>query len=106
MPGSGSWGIRRAAIARAMCWPTDSRSRAQYVKALEVVGEINGRYQPTDDEESPPGTDSRAAMRVGARFTHRTVRIDGGIVLGMTTRDPSLGITAGVTWVFRGFSVP
>ena len=75
-------------------------------QGLEIVGEINGRYQPTDDEETPPGTDSRAAMRVGARFTHRTVRIDGGIVLGMTTRDPSFGITAGVTWVFRGFSVP
>ncbi len=75
-------------------------------QGLEVVGEINGRYQPSDDEGTPPGTDSRAAMRVGARFTHRTVRIDGGVVLGLTSRDPSFGITAGVTWVFRGFNVP
>ena len=75
-------------------------------QGVEVVGEINGRYQPTNDEGTPPVTDSRAAVRVGARFTHRTVRIDGGIVLGLTSRDPSFGITAGVTWVFRGFSVP
>lgn len=75
-------------------------------QGLEVVGEINGRYQPRNDEDAPPGTDSRAAFRVGGRFTHRTVRIDSGIVLGMTSRDPSFGFTAGVTWVFHGFSVP
>jgi hypothetical protein len=75
-------------------------------QGLEVVGEINGRYQPGDDAGTPPGTDSRGAMRVGARFTHRTVRLDGGIVIGMTSRDPSFGITAGLTWVFRGFNVP
>ena len=75
-------------------------------QGLELVGEINGRYQPTDAVSAPPGTDSRAVMRVGGRFTHRTVRVDAGIVLGMTSRDPSFGITAGVTWVFHGFSVP
>jgi hypothetical protein len=75
-------------------------------QGVEVVGEINGRYQPSDDDGTPPGTDSRAAMRLGARFTHRTVRIDGGVVIGMTSRDPSFGITGGLTWVFRGFNVP
>ena len=75
-------------------------------QGLEVVGEINGRYQPRDDTDAPPGTDSRAAFRLGGRFTHRTVRIDGGLVLGLTSRDPSFGLTAGVTWVFHGFSIP
>jgi len=75
-------------------------------QGVEIVGEINGRLQPQEDETAPPGTDSRAAVRVGGRFTHRTVRIDGGIILGMTSRDPSFGFTAGVTWVFRGFTVP
>ena len=75
-------------------------------QGVEVVGEINGRYQPTDDLSAPAGSDSRAAMRFGARFTHRTVRIDGGVVLGMTARDPSFGLTAGLTWVFHGFNVP
>ena len=31
---------------------------------------------------------------------------DGGLILGMTSRDPSFGFTAGLTWVFRGYSVP
>ena len=75
-------------------------------QGLEIVGEINGRFQPTEDEDTPPGTDSRAAMRVGGRFTHRTVRLDTGIILGMTSRDPGFGFTAGLTWVFRGFSIP
>ena len=44
--------------------------------------------------------------RVGGRFTHRTVRFDGGIIIGMTSRDPSFGFTAGLTWVFRAFTVP
>ena len=75
-------------------------------QGLEVVGEVNGRYQPNDDLEAPPGSDTRAAMRFGARFTSGTVRIDGGVIVGMTSRDPSFGLTAGVTWVFRGFTVP
>ena len=75
-------------------------------QGVEVVGEINGRFQPTDDLATPPGTDSRGAMRLGGRFTHRTIRFDAGVVLGMTSRDPSFGLTAGLTWVFRGFSVP
>ncbi len=75
-------------------------------QGVEVVGEINGRYAPTDDLDTPPGTDSRAAMRLGGRFTRGTVRFDGGIIIGMTTRDPSFGISTGLTWVFRGFRVP
>ena len=75
-------------------------------QGTEIVGEINGRFSPRDEEDQPPGSDNRAAMRVGARFTRATVRLDTGIVLGMTSRDPSFGFTAGVTWVFRGFTVP
>ena len=77
-------------------------------QGVEVVGEINGRYQPNDDVggQAPPGTDTRAAMRFGGRFTHRTVRIDGGVIVGLTKRDPSFGIMAGVTWVFHGFNIP
>jgi hypothetical protein len=73
-------------------------------QGLEVVGEINGRLD-TREGEPPPGTDSRGAMRLGGRFTKGTVRIDGGIIIGMTSRDPSFGFTAGATWVFRGFTI-
>lgn len=73
---------------------------------VEVVGEINGRYMPAGDTATPPGADSRAIMRIGGRLTQGTVRLDGGVIIGMTARDPSFGITAGLTWVFRAFSVP
>jgi hypothetical protein len=75
-------------------------------EGVEVVGDINGHYAPTNDEDTPPGAESRGAIRVGGRFTRGTVRLDGGIIIGMTPRDPAFGVTAGLTWVFRGFSVP
>ena len=75
-------------------------------QGVEIVGEINGRFSPRDEEDQPPGSDNRAAVRVGARITHATVRLDTGIFLGVTSRDPSFGFTAGVTWVFRGFTIP
>lgn len=74
-------------------------------QGLEVVGEVNGRLD-TREGEPPVGTESRGAMRVGGRFTRATVRIDAGLIVGITSRDPSVGFTAGLTWVFRGFSVP
>ena len=74
-------------------------------EGVEVVGEINGRLD-TRQGDPPPGTESRAAMRVGGRITRGTVRLDGGIILGMTSRDASFGFTAGLTWVFKGFKVP
>jgi hypothetical protein len=80
-------------------------SLARAVKqGVEVVGEINGRAN-TRGDDAPPGTDSRATMRVGSRFTRGTVRIDAAILLGMTSRDPDLGFTAGATWVFHGFDI-
>jgi hypothetical protein len=74
-------------------------------QGIEVVGEINGRLN-TRSGSAPVGTESRGAMRVGARFTRGTVRGDAGLIFGMTSRDPSIGLTAGLTWVFKGFTVP
>jgi hypothetical protein len=74
-------------------------------EGVEVVGEFNGRAD-TSEGEPPPGTESRATMRIGGRYTRGTARIDAALLLGMTSRDPSVGFTAGVTWVFRGFTVP
>jgi hypothetical protein len=75
-------------------------------QGVEVVGAIDGRWATTSEESTPPGTDSLGAMRVGGRITRGTVRIDAGVIVGMTSRDPSFGFTAGLTWVFRGFNVP
>lgn len=74
-------------------------------QGLEVVGEINGRLDVRDGQP-PPGTESSGIMRVGGRFTRGTVRVDGALLLGMTEHDPGVGFTAGLTWVFRGFTVP
>ena len=74
-------------------------------EGLEVVGEINGRLD-TRAGVAPVGTESRGAMRIGGRFTRSTVRADAGVIVGMTSRDPSIGVTAGLTWVFKGFTIP
>ena len=77
-------------------------SLARAVKqGIELVGEINGRYAPNEDT---PGLESRAAMRFGGRITTGTVRLDAGAIIGLTSRDPSIGFTAGLTWVFRAFT--
>jgi hypothetical protein len=74
-------------------------------QGVEIVGEINGRWD-TRSGEPPPGTESRAAMRVGGRITRGTVRLDAALIVGMTSVDPDFGFSTGVTWVFRGFKVP
>jgi len=74
-------------------------------QAAEVVAELNGRLD-TREGEAPPGTDSRSVARVGARYTVGGWRGDVGVTVGLTSRDPTIGIGAGFTYVFRGFRVP
>jgi hypothetical protein len=74
-------------------------------QGVEIVGEINGRAS-TRGGTPPAGTESRGIVRLGGRITRGTVRVDAGLLLGMTSRDPSVGFTAGATWVFKGFTVP
>ena len=71
---------------------------------VELVGELNGRKN-TRSGEPPIGTESRAALRLGSRMTRGHVRVDAALMLGITEFDPSWGLTAGVTWVFKGFDV-
>ncbi|MGE3277233.1 MAG: hypothetical protein AB7O67_19130 [Vicinamibacterales bacterium] len=72
--------------------------------ATEVVGEINGRYNHA--EVDGIGAENRAVMRFGGRYTRGSVRLDAGLLLGMTSRDPEVGFTAGFTWVLNAFQVP
>jgi hypothetical protein len=73
-------------------------------QGFEVVGEINGWWSLEDPP--PPGSDDRSQLRFGSRYTRGSVRVDGGLVIGLTSRDPDFGFTAGATWVFKGFTVP
>lgn len=80
-------------------------SVARAVKeGVEVVGEITGRAS-TRGGTPPVGTEARGMMRLGGRFTRGATRVDAGILVGMTSLDPSFGFTAGVTYVFKGFDV-
>lgn len=72
---------------------------------VEIVGEFNGRADVREGDP-PPGTESRGIMRIGGRYTTGTTRIDAALLLGMTSQDPNVGFTAGVTWVFRAFTLP
>jgi hypothetical protein len=71
----------------------------------ELVGEINGRLNVTSDT-ADPGAENRAIMRLGGRYTKGPVRVDAAVLLGMTSRDPKVGVTAGFTWVLNAFQVP
>ena len=70
----------------------------------ELVGEVNGRWSTRSDPF--PGTESRALLKLGARYTTGSLRLDGGIFFGLTTIDPTVGFTAGFTYVFNAFRVP
>ena len=70
----------------------------------EIVGDFNGRLSIRSGEP-PPGTETRAVMRVGGRFTRGPVRLDGALIVGVTEIDPTWGFSTGLTWVFKGFTV-
>lgn len=73
--------------------------------AAEVVGEVNGRVN-TRGDDAPIGTDSRGSFRFGARYTTGMLRLDAGLLVGLTARDPGFGFTGGFTYVFNAFQVP
>jgi hypothetical protein len=70
----------------------------------EFVGEFSGRanYAKT----TTPGAGDRGVLRFGTRYTTGPVRLDAGILLGLSSRDPEIGLSAGFTWVFNAFHVP
>lgn len=82
---------------------------ASFARALtdnaEFVGEINGRWS-TKAGGPFPGTESRSLLNIGGRYTTGSLRLDGGLFFGLTTLDPTVGFTAGFTYVFTAFEVP
>ncbi|MBI2833487.1 MAG: hypothetical protein HYX76_03565 [Acidobacteria bacterium] len=72
---------------------------------VEIVGELNGRADVRAGDP-PPGTESRSVMRVGARYTRGAGRVDAGLLIGATSRDPDYGFTVGYTHVFNAFRIP
>lgn len=74
-------------------------------QGTEIVGEINGRLH-TASHEAPAGTETRALMRLGGRYTAGAGRVDAGLIVGMTSKDPAFGVTVGFTYVFTAFRLP
>lgn len=82
-----------------------SMARAMTEKA-EVVAEVNGRRSMRSGPAFP-GTESQSTLRVGGRFTPATsLRLDAGMLIGLTSDGPTVGATAGFTWVFNAFEMP
>jgi len=73
--------------------------------AAEVVAEVNGRASVRSGDPFP-GTESRGILKLGGRYTIGAFRVDAGAFLGTTTVDPTIGFTAGFTYVFNAFQVP
>jgi hypothetical protein len=82
---------------------------ASFARAMtqqaEIVGELNGRWS-TRSSEAFPGTETRGLLKLGGRFTQGSVRFDAGVFFGLTSIDPTIGFTTGVTYVFNAFTVP
>lgn len=81
-----------------------SFARAMTQKS-EIVGEVNGRAS-TRKGDPFPGTESRGVLKLGGRFTQGPVRFDAGVFFGLNAIDPTVGFTAGFTYVFNAFTVP
>jgi hypothetical protein len=45
-------------------------------------------------------------LTLGARYTPGSIRFDGGLLLGLTSIDPTIGFTGGITYVFNAFTLP
>ena len=69
------------------------------------MGELNGRVS-TRAGDAFPGTETRGLLKLGGRYTRGSVRFDAGLFFGLTTVDPTVGLTTGFTYVFRAFEIP
>lgn len=70
----------------------------------EVVAELTGRVSSRDDPF--PGTETRGLLNLGGRYTRSAIRFDGSLFFGLTSLDPTVGFSAGFTYVFHAFDVP
>jgi hypothetical protein len=73
-------------------------------RQIEVLGELAGRSS-TRSGEPPPGTGSRRSLLLGARYSSGAMRVDAGMTFGMTEMDATVGVTAGVSWMFKAWSL-
>ena len=82
---------------------------ASFARAMtqeaELVGELNGRFS-TRGGDAFPGTETRGLFKFGGRYTRGSIRFDAGLFFGLTSIDPTVGFTAGFTYVLNAFTLP
>jgi hypothetical protein len=71
---------------------------------VEVVADLNGRADSRHGVV-PLSTEPRSMLRLGGRITRGDLRYDAGFFLGLTSHDPTWGITGGLTWTFDAFDI-
>jgi hypothetical protein len=74
------------------------------VSHAEVVAEINGRWS-TRSGVAPIGTESRGLIRVGGRYRLGAIRLDAAALFGVRSIDPDVGVTIGLSYLFRAFTL-
>jgi hypothetical protein len=74
-------------------------------RRAELVAEINGR-KSTRHGVAPVGTESRGTAKLGGRCSVGSFRLDAAMLVGVTSIDPSVGVTVGFGYTFRAFSLP
>ena len=77
----------------------------QIGRGAALVGDVNGRWSARNGIP-PIGTESRGTATAGGRYTRGPIRIDAGVFVGLTSLDPTIGLTTGLTYVFNAFRLP
>jgi hypothetical protein len=77
----------------------------QIGRGAALVGEVNGRRSARNGIP-PIGTESRGTATAGGRYTRGPIRLDAGVFVGLTSLDPTIGLTTGLTYVFNAFRLP
>jgi hypothetical protein len=72
---------------------------------VQIVGDLNGRWS-TRNGAAPLGTESRGLAMLGGRYTHGAITFDSGVSFGLTAVDPTVTLTAGITYAFKAFTAP
>jgi hypothetical protein len=72
---------------------------------VTVVADVNGRFS-TRNGVPPIGTENRALATLGLRVAVGAASVDAAIFLGLEPADPSFGVKAGWTYVFKAFALP
>ena len=70
----------------------------------EMVAEVNGRVSVR--KQAFTGTETRGLLNLGVRHTRGPIRVDASLFFGLTSLDPTIGVSAGVTYVIHAFDVP